>query len=185
VIVYTNTNKPRLSDAQVPAFGDDDDDDVQDVMAADAVKAAPGNPQPGFPDVSDRRVNSRELAFRHPDMRQHSTTVEPFGRFGTDRVTYLGQSGFHGEFSDSDTPPGADRGRVRVQSLDFASQAGSYPGLAHPVDHNPGRRPEGFSSAPLSGTGRNGTHSLGDVTSHAVANKSALDIMRETQRRLG
>jgi hypothetical protein len=177
VDIYFNPNKPRVSSVSdvIPHFDDDDlDDDDQSVMQADAVKATPGNPVSGFPDVAGRQVNSRELAFQHPDLRQSNTDFsEVLSRLRTARgnVVDLGvPDGTAGGFSHA--------GEVALHSFDAAMLAGEYRGM-QAVDHDP-LRPD-YHPARASGTPPNGSHSTASPTCPprvSMKNSEALEIMK-------
>ena len=161
----------------------------QDVMNADSVKhdnvvnSPPasvhnaGNPydSPFVRNLMNPPQSRNALAAGHPDLRRQSNTnfSEMFANLRTARGNVV-------DLGVSENTPGAysHAGEIALRQLDAAGQAGVYHGMNN------------FSDSPLrpadhqhrgSAVPANGSHSLGDVTSHAVS-KSALDIMRDTQR---
>jgi hypothetical protein len=111
----------------------------------------------------------RELAWRHPDLREGSTTVRPWQSLNT----------VNQDRPDAGIIWGA--GRVAVDQLHttdvaaFTSQPSGNPNMR---DHSP-------HSARGSAVAPNGGHLLSNPTSHAapqaMKGSDALRIMRETQ----
>jgi hypothetical protein len=201
VVIYQNANKPRVSDTAgaVPHFDDDDDDltpahararaENENMMTADCGKTTTGNPvpQPGGRSVTDRvspprvtgqqspstgdhgftdpmrPVGPRELAFRHPDLRQATTNPVPLLSMRT----------------AADDFPRDLRGLssgvpVALSRLDASTVSGLPGPSANPVSRPMDHQSRG------SATPANGSHSLSDPQSHAVAMKAseAREILR-------
>ena len=104
----------------------------------------------------------RELAFRHPDLRQGSTAIVPWQALST---------------RNPDKPEGDlifGRGRVNVDQLHqaetqrFTSQPSGNPNLRNYSPH----------SARGSATGPNGGHSLSSPQSNAVKSSEAREILK-------
>jgi hypothetical protein len=100
----------------------------------------------------------RALALGHPDMRQSTTVSAPLATLRS----------FNGGLDDD---PGRDithsTGMVSISRLDLAAAAGLPSAPGNPV----ARRADHISRD--SATPSNGSHVLGDSTSHAVTNKNA------------
>lgn len=142
------------------------------------VDKSTGNPVDSglAPHPGNRQATSRGIAAGHPDLVQHSANA--IGELLAQVRRVRGSTVDHGFGEDDRTPGGYSNaaGTDRLYSADFAAQAGGFREL-YDVDHTPGREADHTSRG--SGTKPNGSHSLRDVESHAVANKSRLDIMRE------
>jgi hypothetical protein len=111
-------------------------------------------------------------------LRQSSTVTEALATLRTARgnVQDLGFA------PDSAVPGGYSHAGVAVlRTLDAASHAGEYTDahgrdVLSQVNYSP-YRPDSHQAA--TGSGSNGSHSLGDVQSNAVSCKSRKDLMRE------
>jgi hypothetical protein len=147
-------------------------------MAASATSARGGSPGnvAGY-NAQRAGSSSRRVAAGHPDLQQASVFQGALSRLRTNTTVFLGQSGFHGDFSGSDSPQGAPGNHVEVFEYDPAGAAGSYAGMM-PVDTS-ARRDEGYAQHRSSPTAPNGSHALRDVESNAVRNKSRVQIMKE------
>jgi len=182
VIVYTNRNKPVVSDVAgaIPHF----DDDAEECAVPDMDKGA-GNPVPhpdgaswtdrlspsrvtgqAAPSVGDHNTGAwqdpmnqpgpKALAMGHPDMRQSTTNVLPLFTTRTEADMFPADL------------RGASHGvPVALARLDAASASGmSGPPAnpaARPMDH----------IAPNNVSGPNGGHGLADAQSRAVALKGS------------
>ena len=128
------------------------------------------------------------VAYTHMDLQQSNVSVfeDILCRLRTNTQAFLGQAGFHNDFSGTNSPPDAPGNNVTLHNGNFRDQAsGGQHGLAHPVGHKPAQHDE-YHSAPLSATPSNGSHSTrGSVTSNAVKAETKLDIMKRTQRVIG
>lgn len=150
-------------------------------MAGPAERARGGNPV-SVQDYNAQRdgTSSRRVAVGHPDLRQQPATVFQ-GILAALRTTnpysYVGQAGFSSAFGHTDRPAEAPGDTVSVAGYDLAGSAGSYAGMGD-VDIS-ARRSEGYGQHRDSATPSNGSHNLSNVTSHAVASKSRIDIMKE------
>jgi hypothetical protein len=129
---------------------------------------------------AQRDGTSRRVAAGHPDLQQQPSSV--FGSIiaslrTMNPQTYTGGAAFSNAFGGTDRPAEAPGDTVELRSWDAAECAGSYAGMGE-VDTSP-RADDGYGQHRDSATAPNGSHSLNDVTSHAVASKSRMDIMKE------
>jgi hypothetical protein len=154
-------------------------------MAASATNAE-GGARVSAAAFNRQRTGTPELAVRtrvavgHPDLQQQPATVfqSVLASLRANPYSYLGQAGFHGTFSGTDSPADAPGNHVQVRGFDAAGSAGGYRGM-QPVDIAP-RGDDGYSQHRNSATASNGSHVLSNPTSHAVPGKaSRLDIMKE------
>jgi hypothetical protein len=128
---------------------------------------------PGSPGVGPVSVN----------LNQSGTQVLPFMKRTENPVTFIGESGFHSQFSGTDQPAGADGGLVSASQLD-TSMAGRFQGM-QARNPDPGNGSRDYGIARNSATPASAGNYLRDPESHAVSNKSKLDVMKDTMRRIG
>jgi hypothetical protein len=190
-ITYENLNRPSHSPTPHPA------DDVADECATpDAVKGTAGNPvpSPGGRSLTEARVSPpltaghaspssgdhgaacdpmnmpgpRELAYRHPDLRQGTTNAVPL----------MSMRSVNGD-EDGGRAITRPVGTVGLARLDAAGAAGLPAFRAEPYG-NPVSRPLDHS-APIGAN--NGGHSLADPRSHAAPQAMKSSDAREIMRR--
>ena len=211
VIFYENVNKPaRNRSASLAALRAEDDCDDASGAHAEAEGACESMSKPDLdkgaaewaqsaqrrasrdnssnvPDFNSQRNAgySRRVAVGHPDLNQQPPRFfgDILARLRTNPYNFVGAAAFHNAFSSTDNPAGSPGNNVNVRSFDAAAHAGSYRG-APPVDVSPRAPVTGYHQERGSATAPNGGHSLRDPESHAVSNKSRVDIMRETMRRM-
>ena len=113
---------------------------------------------------------SDHIAWDHPDLRQHSTTIEPFAELHTVNGVTIGSLAFQS-------------GRVNVSRLDAYNSAGA-PQFREQPSGNP-VRPD-YHQHRDSATPPNGSHSLANPTSHAVkaAPMTNSELRAEFKRKL-
>jgi hypothetical protein len=148
-------------------------------MAAPATAAPGGGGSPSVGDYGNQRAGTgrRRVAVGSRDLQQQPATVFSaiLSTLRSNPYSYVGQSGFNGAFSGTDSPVDAPGDQVTVHGYDAAGRTGTYSGMGE-VDIAP-RGDDGYHQHRDSATAPNGTHSLGNVTSTAV--KSRVEIMRE------
>lgn len=170
-----------LADGYTAAMNQEKPDECKSAadMAGPAERARGGNPASVEDFNTQRTGNSRRVAVGARDLQQQPATVFQgvLASLRSNPYNFTGGTGFGGAFSGTDRPAEAPGDQVQVRGFDPAGSAGSYAGM-QPVDIAP-RGDDGYHQHRNSGTAPNGTHSLSNVTSHAVSNKSRLDIMKE------
>jgi hypothetical protein len=191
--VYINANRPLavpLDEIAAHFPADDADDDGN----AEKGSTTMGNPhQPGGRSPADARVSpSRVVGGQAPSTGDHGASADPMRPVGPRELAWRHPDVRQSNVSFNDVvarlrtapPEDASRaitycpGEVALSLFNARGQAGSYPGM-QPVGHAP-QRPD-YGPARQSGTPPNGSHSTANANrppTQAMKGSEALSIMK-------